>query len=62
MEKQSEAEIESYRQFLEEFCKSHKGTEISKDTLPFRLSIFYLSESEAEGESLDLALQYLLNK
>ncbi|XP_023932955.1 protein phosphatase 1F isoform X1 [Lingula anatina] len=52
----------SYVQFLEEFCKEHKGTYTDADRLPIRIENLTLSITEVEGESLDLALQYLETK
>ena len=59
MESRTDRERSSYKEFLEEFCKTHKGPLESSDALPFRLTTCYLTEAEIEGECLDWTLQYL---
>lgn len=51
--------MESYRQFLDEFCTSHPVELTQSESLPFRLQVFYVYDNDLDAECLDWCHQYL---
>ena len=51
--------MDSYRQFLEQFCPSHPVELTESESLPFRLQVFYLNDDDLDAELQDWSHQYL---